>query len=250
MDKLLRLATVLMLLHSVASAQTVVDVVRLQNGSIIRGNLIEVQPTGNVKIETRDGNLFVYPINEVSSISKDTIWPNNRNTVGESPVAQSRNNNYEPEPVQAIVKSTATKEKTFVKPYNLLLGLRWSPVSGTPELSLIANTGKFDRIEVDFGFSSESGISVVSLSGIYQWHTNIEKPFGVFFGAGPNVGLVSGYGTSLITGGMLQLGLDYKFPSLPIELSVDYRPGYIYFIEYSSGSFVLGDVAFGIRYAF
>lgn len=48
-----------------------IDVLHLQNGSIIRGSIVEFEPQGNVKIQTADGSLFVYPSSEVVKIEKD-----------------------------------------------------------------------------------------------------------------------------------------------------------------------------------
>jgi hypothetical protein len=48
------------------------DKLYLKNGSIIRGRILEVIPDSIVKIQTRDGNVFVYTISETSKISKDT----------------------------------------------------------------------------------------------------------------------------------------------------------------------------------
>lgn len=47
------------------------DVVYLKNGSIIKGELVEVIPDEQVKIKTSDGSLFVYKMSEVSKIEKE-----------------------------------------------------------------------------------------------------------------------------------------------------------------------------------
>jgi len=64
----------LIALHSVFflfSQDLKIDVVYLKNGSIIKGSLVEVTPQ-TVKIETRDGNLFVFKMEEVEKITKET----------------------------------------------------------------------------------------------------------------------------------------------------------------------------------
>jgi hypothetical protein len=48
-----------------------VDVVYLKNGSIIRGMLIEQIPDVSVKIQTKDGSIFVYKMEEVEKITKE-----------------------------------------------------------------------------------------------------------------------------------------------------------------------------------
>ncbi|OQX52831.1 MAG: hypothetical protein B5M53_07710 [Candidatus Cloacimonas sp. 4484_209] len=49
------------------------DVVYLKNGSIIRGVIVEQIPNQSVKIQTADGNLFVYRIEEIKKITKEPI---------------------------------------------------------------------------------------------------------------------------------------------------------------------------------
>ena len=64
------LAFALMSVGSV-SAQSLQDVVYLKNGSIIRGVVIEQVPDGNVKVQTADGSVLVYPMTEVQKIQKE-----------------------------------------------------------------------------------------------------------------------------------------------------------------------------------
>jgi hypothetical protein len=47
------------------------DVVYLKNGSIIRGMILEQVPNQSLKIQTKDGNLFVYQMSEVEKITKE-----------------------------------------------------------------------------------------------------------------------------------------------------------------------------------
>ena len=46
------------------------DVVYLKNGSIIRGVIIEQIPNNSITIQTADGNVFIYRMDEVETISK------------------------------------------------------------------------------------------------------------------------------------------------------------------------------------
>ncbi len=50
---------------------TLVDVVYLKNGSIIVGSIIEQVPNENLKIQTKDGSVFVYPMTDISRITKE-----------------------------------------------------------------------------------------------------------------------------------------------------------------------------------
>jgi len=48
-----------------------VDVVYLKNGSIIRGTIIEQTPNVSLKIQTKDGSIFVYKMEEVEKMTKE-----------------------------------------------------------------------------------------------------------------------------------------------------------------------------------
>lgn len=52
-------------------SQNVLDVVYLKNGSIIKGIIIEQIPNESIKIETKDGSIFVYKISEIDKMAKD-----------------------------------------------------------------------------------------------------------------------------------------------------------------------------------
>lgn len=54
-----------------ANAHNRQDVVYLKNGSIIRGIIIEQVPNQSIKIETADGNTFVYQIDEIAKMTKE-----------------------------------------------------------------------------------------------------------------------------------------------------------------------------------
>ncbi|MBK6409312.1 MAG: hypothetical protein IPF78_06355 [Flavobacteriales bacterium] len=55
------------------AAQTTVDVVELKNGSILRGTIIEQVPSESLKLKTADGSVFVYPMDEVARITRETL---------------------------------------------------------------------------------------------------------------------------------------------------------------------------------
>ncbi len=48
------------------------DVVYLENGSVIRGQVMEYDPNGNIKIEIYGGSILVYKSSEVLKIEKET----------------------------------------------------------------------------------------------------------------------------------------------------------------------------------
>lgn len=62
---------VLICLPAISIAQQQMeDVVYLKNGSIIRGMIIEQVPGKSLKIQTRDGSVFVYEMADIERMSK------------------------------------------------------------------------------------------------------------------------------------------------------------------------------------
>ena len=85
--KKLFLSIVLVLASVVMFAQgTYKEVVYLKNGSIIKGIILEQVPNENVKIQTADGSIFVYPMSEVQKIAKEMIEPEKPATQTVSPM--------------------------------------------------------------------------------------------------------------------------------------------------------------------
>ncbi len=87
MKKLLLLVA-LCFCASVASAQTI-EIVHLKNGGRIRGIITEQIPNEQLKIQTSDGNIFVYSFDEIEKITKELP--------GQEPVSafgNRRNNTY------------------------------------------------------------------------------------------------------------------------------------------------------------
>ncbi len=110
-----------------------------------------------------------------------------------------------------------------------------------------------NRLALDLGWASGDHHSAISLTGIYQWTGEIGSGFGWFAGVGARVAFWSwdnGYGNgdseiALALAG--QAGLEYQFPSIPIQLSLDIRPAFYLIPE---THFHWGDIALGIRYIF
>jgi len=50
-------------------AQKYSETVYLKNGSMIKGTIIEEIPNKSLKLETRDGSIFVYQMDEVEKIT-------------------------------------------------------------------------------------------------------------------------------------------------------------------------------------
>ena len=82
MRKLLFLFIVLFVTTVVSAQQNnLVDVVYLKNGSIIRGVIIEQVPNELIKLQTADGNLFVYQTSEIEKIIKEAPTTQTENTL-------------------------------------------------------------------------------------------------------------------------------------------------------------------------
>jgi hypothetical protein len=121
------------------------------------------------------------------------------------------------------------------------------------ELSTMWNFG--NRTEIDLGWANYDHSSRFSLTGIYQWQGELGSGFGWFAGVGARFGYWS-YETGHYNGdkdsdialGLAgQVGLEYMFKAVPIQLSLDIRPC---FNLIPSTNFFWGDIAFGIRYMF
>jgi hypothetical protein len=82
MKKILLISLLIFLGISLTYAQSYEDVVYLHNGSVIRGLIIEQVPNESVKIQTYDGNIFVYKMSEIQKMAKElddnSNYPQNR----------------------------------------------------------------------------------------------------------------------------------------------------------------------------
>lgn len=58
---------------SLSAQQLTQDVVYLKDGSVIWGQIIEQVPNVSIKIQTKDGNIFVYKMEEVAKITKEPL---------------------------------------------------------------------------------------------------------------------------------------------------------------------------------
>src|SRR5690554_4991522 len=79
MKKIAFLLTALLLSVVIYAQQNnLIDVVYLKNGSILRGIIIEQVPNESIKLQTADGNIYVYQTNEIEKITKETIVKQSR----------------------------------------------------------------------------------------------------------------------------------------------------------------------------
>lgn len=95
MKKLLISLTLLTFVLSAFAQGNYQDVVHLKNGSIIKGIIIEQVPSKQLKIETADGSVFVYQMDEIEKMAKEQIGNSgmrkiNQNSNFSSPTAKGR----------------------------------------------------------------------------------------------------------------------------------------------------------------
>ena len=69
---ILHFVMLILLFTSISTAQEMVDVVYLKNGTVIHGIIIEQVPGKTIKIKTYDSNIFVYSLDEVAKITKES----------------------------------------------------------------------------------------------------------------------------------------------------------------------------------
>ena len=105
-----------------------------------------------------------------------------------------------------------------------------------------------NRLETDLGWANYENLSSFSLTAIYQFVFGITDNFAWYIGPGANVGLSSHDGNTHFGLGLAgQVGIEYVFSAIPLQLSLDIRPR---FNLIPSTNFHWGDIALGIRYTF
>ena len=112
-----------------------------------------------------------------------------------------------------------------------------------------------NRLELDFGWFGYEHHTQLSATGVYQWTFNIVGNLGWYVGVGGNIGIwTSNQYTDFTLSAVGQVGIEYKFDAVPIQLSFDYRPmAYILFPDdhYPGiNRFHYGAIAFSARWCF
>lgn len=124
------------------------------------------------------------------------------------------------------------------------IGLRGGYYS--TEITYQQDMGSANRLEADLGFHWNGGFS---LTGIYQWTYGLEDVVeGLSWYVGPGAGIRSyGSGTGVGVGVVGQIGLGFIIPNVPLQVTLDWRPGLI-FGKYSHNEW--SGAAFALRYRF
>lgn len=113
------------------------------------------------------------------------------------------------------------------------------------EISYQHDLSSTNFVEADLGLWGHSML----VTGIYDFKIATFGP-GINFYAGPGAAL-GFYSYEDVTGAVLgiraQAGLEYQFDSVPIQVSLDWRPGYNFV---NASGFDFNGIALGVRYAF
>ena len=140
------------------------------------------------------------------------------------------------------------------------LGLRLGDNDGFGgEVSYQRGLSSNNRLELDLGWRNSKNVDAFKLVGLYQWVWNIDKGFNWYAGLGGGIGSwsydynqdgdnKSDRGTILLAAA--DLGIEYNFSEVPIQLSLDIRPEFYFDSDkYRENNFG-PDIALGIRYRF
>ena len=141
------------------TAQTAIDIIHLKNGSIVKGTITEQVMGQGIKLETKDGNLFVYKMEEIEKITKDPA------SVGQAPseVINMKNG--------SIIKGTVTEQvigeniKIQTRDGNILV-YKMEDVENITKQSVAVETAVHETENVDLQPSTESSGKGIRI-GVY-----------------------------------------------------------------------------------
>lgn len=235
-----------MLVSFTANAQNYEDVVYLKNGSVIRGVIVEQVPYQTLKIQTKDGNIFVYNFSDIEKMTKEMPFATQK--------FYSLNNDSETN----VLQSTP-----FNKPkgYFGLVELGFAPsVNGYESLRINATIINGYRILPQFaigvgiglqGYAIDYGEMTIPIFAHLRSDFLNKKtsPF-VAFNIGYNLSLdgYSGYYGGLMMepslGASFNVGHKYRMTA-GLGFAVDRVLGYYYSFYY--GPYIFNDWAFALN---
>ncbi|PKB18954.1 hypothetical protein [Flavobacterium sp. 5] len=153
-----------------------------------------------------------------------------------------------------IIFSSQAQENTLKN----AIGLRFGNNHGLGiEVSYQNKLSLKNRLELDFGWTNDNHTDALKISGIYQWYWNFEKEVDWYAGFGGGLGswntdnnYMNSYGNDngifyVING---DVGIEYNFKEIPIQLAIDLRPEYV-FNNYERNDFGI-NFGLSIRYKF
>ncbi len=110
-----------------------------------------------------------------------------------------------------------------------------------------------ERLEANLGLAAGDGYSSAAVTAVYQWLFPIENGFNWYAGFGPGVAIGSyknangDFESKFNLGVAGNLGIEYNFDQVPLQLSLDTRPMFNLLYD-STGSLLY--FGLGIRYKF
>lgn len=121
------------------------------------------------------------------------------------------------------------------------LGVRFGDVSGgAVAVDAVFSTARINRIHADASFGNGFGIDAL---WDFIYRPLGDEAFYWYVGAGPYMFI----GSDFELGAVGEIGLEYRFMSIPLSLGADYRPA---FELINHTSFHAGRFGFNVRYRF
>ena len=224
MKKFLLLCFTALLSSSIFAQNTgLQDVIHLKNGSVIRGTIIEQVPGESIKIETRDGNVFVYKMEEIGKISRETDQQTRSQWQSQRPAGTLQ---AKPQGYDGMVEAG--------------YGIGINGYGGRFELDVINGYRFNPYISVGFGIGVNvwtNGSEIVTLPLFAHFRANfMNRPVSPFFAfnVGYNVSLTSG-----IKGGAM------VEPTLGVAFRTSNRTAVTLGIAYSGQQYKETDYSYG-----
>jgi len=121
------------------------------------------------------------------------------------------------------------------------VGVRWGNVTGGNfAVDAVFSAGEFSRIHADVSFGDGVGIDLL---WDFLYRPLGGESFNWYMGAGPYTVIDDDFQLGLVG----EVGLEYKFNTLPLTFGVDWRPS---FRIIDDTDFVGGDFGFNVRIRF
>ena len=149
--------------------------------------------------------------------------------------------------VLILIAALTISASLFAQDYEKAIGIRFG---GNASLNYKKFISSSNAVQVDLGLNNLLGDGGMSLlvSGTYLWHWDTQvQGLSLYAGPGASVGLRLGEASGLALSIDGLAGIEYKIASLPIALSLDYRPQ-INLIP-GFGFYAMG-IALGVKYTF
>jgi len=230
--KLILLISALSFMATVTMAQNnTQDVVYLKNGGIMRGTLLEMIPDSLLKIQTADGNVFVYKMSEIKKYTKET----NLNAAITTPKdTTGLKRGYYGVVEYGTGVTFGDDGGPFTSKINFISGYRicpWFAVGGGVGVRAYMNDGIYLPVYLDLrtNFFNRKTSPYIAIDGGYGFRTNHIYDGGLMFS--PTFGVC----VKLKDRMALNIGLNYEYQQNSREINTYYYSSYR--VDYSSHTF-------------